>query len=316
MAPRDALDAREYLNQLDESWTSRITPLALPILLWAAKQGLTITYKQLAEELHLRHGEEIKPRKTVYGRPAGKIGEALIMLTDDSGQDIPPLNAILVNAQTHLPGHGVNAFITRYLNRHARRRMTDNNRDSLAEEAMQSVWDYSEWDAVAKYFGHKKLAPVQVLQDSKLEADPIDLPPLKKQNGCYGESDQHQALKQWVAKNPKFFAEYGQFKSGKNEQELRSGDFLDAYFENTETRLAVEVKASNAPDSELFRGIFQCIKYRATLRATQLAEGEPPNAQAVLVTTRAIPSEAQRLAKRLRVKLLKAELSAEAHARK
>jgi hypothetical protein len=310
MKPTDELDAREFLASGVE-WTSHITRLALPILLWVAKKGRSITYKQLAEELHTRHGEEIKRRMTLYGRPAGKIGDALIRLSEEWDRDIPPLNAIVVNAQTHLPGHGANAYIKRFLNRHARRRLTDANRNALAAEAMDSVKDYTEWDAVAKHFGHKKLAPVQVLLETKQDDEPIQLPPLPRQNGCYGESDQHQALKQWVAKNPKFFAEYGQFKPGKNEQELRSGDYLDAYFENSETRLAVEVKASNAPDSEMFRGIFQCIKYRATLRATQLAEGEPPNAQAVLVTTRAVPSEAKRLAKRLRVKMLKAELSAE-----
>lgn len=53
------------------------------------------------------------------------------------------------------------------------------------------------------------------------------------------------------------------------------------------------------------------VKYQATPRATQLAAGEPTNAQAVLLTTDQPPSEAVRLSKRLRVKILVAPREAE-----
>ncbi len=304
------ITAREYLES-GTNWTSQIAPLTLPILLWVAKKGLTITYKQLAHELHARHGEEIKHRMTVYGWPAGKIGHAINMLSDEWGEDVPPLNAIVVNAQTKLPGHGANSFIKRYLNRHAQRRLTDANRDALAEEVLESVRDYTEWDKVARYFGIRRLLPVSELIDKKQDEEPISLPPMPKQRGGYEESETHKNLKHWAALNPRFFSTFGKFTAGKNEFDLRSGDKLDAYLVNKEICLAIEVKASNAPDSEIFRGIFQCIKYRATLRATQLAEGEPTNAQSVLVTTRPIPTEAQRLAKRLRVIILVAPKEAE-----
>lgn len=294
-------DARSYFESGTE-WTSHIARLALPILLWVAKKGRTITYKQLAEELQAKHGEVIKRRMTLYGKPAGKIGYTLIKLAEEWQEDVPPVNAIVVNAQTELPGEGANYFIKRFLNRNARRRLTDANRDALAEEVLDSVRDYTGWDSVAKHFGIRKLPPVSVLVTSKQDDEPIDLPPIPKQRGGYAESDQHIAIKRWAARNPRFFSVYGRFKAGQNEYELRSGDSLDAYFENGDTCLAVEVKASNAPDGELFRGIFQCVKYRATLRAMQFADGEPPNAQAVLVTTRPLPHEAVRLAKRLRVK--------------
>jgi hypothetical protein len=304
------LSAREYLESNDK-WSGRISQLALPILLWAAKKGMTITYKQLAFELHSRHGEEIKHRMTVYGWPAGRIGHALEMLADEWGESVPPLNAIVVNAQTHLPGHGANSFIKRFLNRDAQRRLTQNNRDELAEEVLASVHDYSGWDAVAKYFGIKRLAPVLELSGAKRDSEPIKLPPMPKKRGGYEESEEHQNLKHWASENPKFFGDFGKFRAGEVEVDLRSGDRLDAYLENRETRLAVEVKASNAPDSELFRGVFQCVKYRATLRAMQLADGDYPNAQSVLVTTRSIPEEVKRLARRLRVAILLAPKEAE-----
>lgn len=306
----DELSAREYLESGD-NWASRIARLSLPIVIWTAKKGLTITYKQLALELLQRHDEEIKQRMTVYGWPAGRIGRAIERLSDEWGENVPLVNAIVVNAQTGLPGHGVDSFVRRYMNREAKRRLTQNNRDELAEELMQTVHDYTEWDAVATYFGIKKLPSVSQLVETKNEDDPIKLPPMPKKHGGAEESDEHQNLKKWAANNPRYFSNFGAFKVGRVEHDIRSGDRLDAYLENRGTCLAIEVKASNVPESELFRGVFQCVKYRATLRAMQLAEGEYPNAQAVLLTTRSIPSEVKRLAKRLRIEILMAPMEAE-----
>lgn len=283
----EEMTAREYMDS-GEDWTSRMAKLTLPILIWVAKQGKTITYKQLASELQSRHNEEIKRRMTLYGRPAGKIGHALIQLSDEWDEGVPPINGLVVNAQSGLPGKGANDFIVKFLNRQARRRLTVANRNALAEEAIQSVWDYPDWNQVAKYFGitKKQLLPVQALATNKQDDEPITMPPIKPMRGGQGESDQHKQLKRWAAQNPKHFARLGKFPKGQNEYLLRSGDSLDAYLENDDSCLAIEVKASNVPASEIFRGIFQCVKYRATLRAMQLAVGEATNAQAVLLTTR------------------------------
>lgn len=305
----DELSPREYLES-GNNWTSRIACLALPIVLWVAKKGAKITYQEVAEELHVRHGEEINRLILVYGWPAGHIGRALAMLADEWGEDIPPVNALIVNRKTGLPGHGVDEFILKFLNRQAQRELTPKNRDQLAEEVMQSVWDYPDWDGVAEYFGCAPLRPVTVLVANKQNDVPIKLPRMPRPSD-QGESDLHRYLKLWAARNPKFFERFGVFRKGETEYLLRSGDSLDAFLENEDTCLAIEVKASNAPDSEIYRGIFQCVKYRATLRATQLAAGEPTNAQAVLLTTAQPPSEAVRLAKRLRVIILVAPGEAE-----
>jgi len=137
------------------------------------------------------------------------------------------------------------------------------------------------------------------------------MPPIKPMRGGQGESDLHINLKRWAVQNPKHFAHFGKFPKGQNEFLLRSSDSLDAYLENDDSCLAIVVKASNVPASEIFQGIFQCVKYRATLRAMQLAAGEPTNAQAVLLTTAKIPEEAARLAKRVRVVILAAPTVAE-----
>lgn len=298
-----APDARNILTSGPE-WTARIAPLALPILLWVARQGFRITYTQLAEELHVRHGEIVKPRKSLYGRPLDNIGDALERLAREWEQTIPPATVLVVESVSQLPRPGADVFIEHYLLHEDRQHLTEANRRALTEEVMQSVWDYPDWDQVAGHFGHHHLEPVSVLIAARRAEAPIVLPPMTILAGNGGESANHRRLKLWAATHPEFFARFGQFGQGQNEYLLRSGDSLDAYLENGDTCLAIEVKASNVPESELYRGIFQCVKYRATLRAMQLAAGKPTNAHAVLLTTCRIPPEALRLAQRLRVETL------------
>jgi hypothetical protein len=82
---------------------------------------------------------------------------------------------------------------------------------------------------------------------------------------------------------------------------LSSGDRLDVLFVNAQMRLAVEVKTRGAPAAEIQRGIYQCVKYRATLRAMQLAAAQAPNANAVLVIDGNPPAIVSDLAARLSV---------------
>src|SRR5580692_10949440 len=100
------------------------------------------------------------------------------------------------------------------------------------------------------------------------------------------ETDAHKDLKAWVVAHPEIFTEYSELRWAGTEHRLASGDRLDVFFEYAEMHLALEIKAKDAPDAEVQRGIYQCIKYRATLRAMQLAGSRRPNAQAVLVLDR------------------------------
>ena len=55
----------------------------------------------------------------------------------------------------------------------------------------------------------------------------------------------------------------------------------DVWFPNSQ--IAVEVKPSTSPDSDVLRGLFQCVKYKATLDAEAAVMGEKPQAKAILV---------------------------------
>lgn len=300
-----AFDWEPYAPQ---PWRAEVVPFIAPILIQRAKAGRTISYSELAEELQRRHGLEPKARKTLYGQPVGAVGFALLALGKQWGETIPPLNALVVGKYSKMPGIGADYFILRFLRKKPRGELSRQDRRVLAEQVIKQVWNYPQasWDRVAEALDAELLEPGSLPIEDE---EPINLPPVPR--GYGGESDEHEALKLWVCEHPKFLATWGRFKRGKSEKVIPSGDRLDAFFESSRGQLAVEVKASHAPDAELTRGVFQCIKYREVLRAAQLAQGELPNAQAVLVTTRSLDQTTKRLCKRLQVQVLIAPMKAE-----
>lgn len=286
-------------------WRSEIIPYLPAILIQRAKEGRPITYSELAEALHERYGLEPKARKTLYGPPVGAVGFALKAIGDRWGERIPPLNVIVVQASTGLPGIGADE-VAHYFFEDAGRGMAK-NRKAYLDAAMQAVFDYGHrWDRVAEALGAEALDPAAGA------VDPGNTIPLPKGPPSYGsESKEHKALKSWVRKNPNWFDEYGKFGQGENEHCLSSGDRLDAFFDNGKQYLAVEVKASHASDAELMRGVYQCVKYKAVLRAERIALRRAPLGEAVLVSTRTPSKETRALLKRLHLDFVLAPREAE-----
>ncbi len=93
---------------------------------------------------------------------------------------------------------------------------------------------------------------------------------------------------------------------------LPSGDRLDVYFECIDgSRVAVEVKPSISDDSDITRGIFQCIKYKAILEALTKADGTNAPVKAILVVRRDFSDLHQRLINLLGVDVQIIELNTE-----
>ena len=75
-------------------------------------------------------------------------------------------------------------------------------------------------------------------------------------------------------------------------------------FEHKDGCMAVEVKAANANDADLERGIYQCVKYRALLRAELKAEGKILNGSSLLIIEAQLSSSLQALADLLVVRVV------------
>lgn len=286
-------------------WRSEVVADIVPILVRSAKEGRPITYGELSEALHHEFGHKPKARKTLYGPPVGAVGLAIRELSEKWGEVIPPINTIVVRASTKKPGVGADE-IAHYFFKDNGKGM-EKDRDAYLDEAMNAVYVYgSRWDQVAKALGAKTLKPAAGLIDKGQKIPLPKIPP-----AFAPESNEHKALKEWARTHPKWFKAFGRFEVGKGEYPLSSGDRLDAYLDNGKQRLAIEVKPSHASDDELMRGVYQCVKYRAVLRAEQHALGRVPNGEAVLVCTRSLSPKTIALTKRLHVNFLLAPSEAE-----
>lgn len=285
------MNARQMLEE-GTSWTAEKARLALPIMLLLAKAGRRLTYQALDHEIARQNGQPTTPVVVGYGRVLEIIGRSLNQMSQEWYEEIPPLTILIVNGETGQPGEGVDPFLERYVSTSMREQLTVTNRLSMVERATNATHNYTRWDEVAAYFD----VPIP---DDLAESDPIALDPPSLRLG--EESVKHLRLKEYVANHPEMFASLGQFDKGRTEYRLYSGDEVDVLFQNAEQTLAIEIKTEDAPTGELTRGIFQCVKYRAVLRAMHDVNGQLIHVQAVLVTSQQLPVSLLHAAKRLGV---------------
>ena len=290
--------ARELIERGDE-WKDKAARLVLPILLERAIENREITYKELCNELQRRHKYPLHWRNCRF--PAGKIGDAFIALSKEWNEEVPPLNAILVNAKTGLPGHGADYYLHKFVKKDKAGKLKASDLRVLAKGTIDAVFNYGKHEEVARYFG-LRLGRGHVLGG----VEPIAAPPRTPFGG--GESKAHKTLKAWAASNPDVFEEQGAEKPGAIEFWLQSGDEIDVLFQGKKGWLGLEVKTADAPESEVWRGVFQCVKYRATLRAMRKADAEIPRANVILVVDQQPSQRVKALAKRLDVTLMNVAL--------
>lgn len=283
--------ARELFDD-GNRWTDERTRQALPILLLYARTGQRSTYGKLNVDISTRYN--VPPMRFVvrYSSVLEKIGMLINRLSDEWHQEIPPLTILIYNGDTMEPSSGVNNFLNRYTLDETGETVTAHNRKAMIDRATDAVHNYTGWDAVAAYFG-------VTIPGNLAEAHPIPLPVPQPIMG--GESDAHIALKTYVASHPELFRRFGQFGTGEIEAKLRSGDEVDVLFHNDEQTLAVEVKTADAAPGEITRGLFQCVKYRAVLRAMHNVDGILRNVRVVLVTPKPLSDEHLEAAERFGV---------------
>jgi len=280
-------------------WTAERARLAMPILLLMAKSSRKLTYKDLDLKIAREYGRSATPNVAIYGRVLEIVGSSLNQLSAEWGTEIPPLIILVVNKNSGEPSPGVNQFLQRYVSKSGAEKVSIHNRRVMIERATNAVHNYRRWGEVAAYFEVS-------LPDLGVESDPISLESPPTRLGL--ESADHLALKNHIAERPELFADIGQFPKGQKEYRLDSGDEVDVFFKNSEQVLAVEIKTGNAPLGELTRGLYQCIKYRAVLRAMYDIKGELLNVQAILVTPRQLPEQHQQAANRLSVPWRRVEM--------
>lgn len=292
------MTAREDFYAGDQ-WTDRRARRVLPLLIALAENGGETPYKDLDRLVVEQYGETPLPGfYQLYGQVLERVGRALISLGEEWATKIPPLTVLVYNADTGLPGSGVDFFVDHRYRGAGRSNLSDVNRAEAIASAIEAVHNYLGWDAVAEYFG--VAIPYDVIPLHTTEP-PIDLPNPQPIRGGVAEGAEHIRLKEYVAAHPELFADIGVFHPVKPEAWLLSGDEVDVLFENAQMQLAVEVKTEGAGPGEWTRGIYQCVKYRAVLRAMNRQKGEARSVRAILVTPMKLPPSHRKMADRLRI---------------
>jgi len=290
---------------LGDSWTTITARHALPIVVWCAKNGRSITYGQLDSEIVTR-GLGHHVMAVQYGHPAGAIGDALLELEPRWKKRIPPLNAIIVNAKDRMPGKGVNYYLKHYFKvKKGTSKIGAGQRQAVVEEIQADVFAFKHWDRVLQECELKKIQG-GVSTDSE---DSDVAPP--KRGGWSGEpeSEEHRTLKEYVASNPSLIGLPHSAAKGRTEYLFASADSADVVFTAPQHVVGVEVKSRISNDADLNRGLFQAVKYQALLRAEQKACLSPPTATAVLVTERPLPLKLRNLSKVLGIEVIVVRLS-------
>ncbi len=265
-----------------DEWSKKTARKVLPLLVAYAQAARPITYGELSHEVTQRKWSHyVMP--LAYRYVAETIGSSLEETEEEWGEPIPPINALVVNENTGLPGKGVDTFLKAYLRQTgSKRKLTAAQRQSIVEEIHKDIYNYGDWGRLLSHYNLKK--PPKLHTDKK-----------EKRKTSYnwsneGESQEHKNLKRYVATHPECIGLPSHSKSTE-EFLLPSADKIDVHYKSEGWDIAVEVKSVKSNDDDLRRGIFQCIKYREVLRAFRRTEGEIPQVKSLLVIERPLPSE-------------------------
>ncbi len=245
---------------------------ALPLLVRQAFANKPIHYSDLANELNMPN-----PRNLNY--VLGSIGHTLKEIAAEWNEEIPPINCLVTNKVTGLPGEGIGWFITDKDNFAKLPRSTQR---AIVDVQLHKIYAYPHWHKVLEYLG--------------LEYKPNrDYSPLLKasarQHHGSGESSHHKRFKEFVSLNPQILGLPKSVGPGKVEEELPSGDVVDILFVQSKDWVIAEAKSKISNIADIYRGLYQCIKYRVVAEAFQSEKGLQPSCRVVLVLENNFPEE-------------------------
>jgi hypothetical protein len=247
--------------------------LVLPILVRQAKAGETIFYSDLAKEVGMPN-----PRNLNF--VLGAIGNAIITLEKrlQIGK-IPLINCIVINQTNHLPGDGINFFISKV----NFEKLTKNQKKEALNRLLAEIYIYPQWDRILLELNLKQ-AKIDFIKKFK----PI-IENSKHKNGS-GESQQHIDFKNFIAAHPEILGLRSNVKVT-TEYLFPSMDAIDIRFENKSEIIGIEVKSSISDLADILRGLFQCVKYLALISAEQKVNDKKPNCKVILVLQNKFPEE-------------------------
>lgn len=256
---------------------------ALPLLVRQAAAAKPIFYSALAEELGM-------PNPRNLNDVLGSIGQAMVRLSKQWNAKVPPIQCLVVNKATGIPGEGIGWFL---ITKEDFGKLPLRRQREIVQAELQHIYAYPHWS--------------EVLAELELQPASTDFTEeVTKASGGFGggESPEHRRLKEFVARNPTVIGLPKTTHVGEMEYHLPSGDCLDVSFKSRRLWVAAEVKSRLSDDADLVRGIFQCIKYQAILDAVLLSESKASDARAILVLEASLPESLKPLCNLLGIEVV------------
>jgi hypothetical protein len=254
--------------------------VALPLLVRQAFAQEDICYGPLSREIGMPN-----PRNMNY--VLGSVGTTIDNLSREWGMQIPPIQSLAVGKDSGLPGKGFFEGFTGLVS------PTRQQRQAILKEYHARIFAYPNWPQVLAALGLMK-------------SDPKATEAVERARNLRGggESEAHRRLKDRIFNQPLLVG--GPAKPTVREREfpLPSGDRLDVYFERGRLQFAVEVKPSTSGVDDIARGLFQCIKYEATLSKWRAWQSTEADIRVVLALGGSLPAALFGLRNALRVEVV------------
>lgn len=252
----------------------------IPILISWAKLRLTNkTYGDLLSALGYTSYSGI-------GRQLGNVETVLRKLRESTGAvDIPTLNALVKNPKSDLPADGFEFVYPNY------KKLSVPEKKIFIAGINEKACAYTKWNWVLKELGLKEAIPLSEYQLNTIKN-------VQFNNGG-GEGAEHKNLREYIFEHPERINSNNiVFKE--TEYILPSGDRLDVYFEFEDRKhVAIEVKPSTSPESDIIRGIFQCVKYQAVMEALKRIECQDYGIEVILLVAKKLSFQERTLVEEL-----------------
>ncbi len=141
----------------DERWAGETARLAMPVLIDLAMSGefRTITYGDLHSAVIERGGKGDVGTLSKYAYPCGRIARAVETAAETIDDNVPPLTALVVNANTGLPSPGIDNFLRDYLGRSETKGWSKSpaKRREAVEQIWRDIFAYPRWAEVQAAVG-------------------------------------------------------------------------------------------------------------------------------------------------------------------
>ena len=264
-------------------------------LIHAARHRSSITYGAAKRRLETEVGFDTI-FSSMMGKPAGTMMDQILAVQPDC----PLLNVLLVRQGDGMPGDGAGGYMAKYLRQPklAKNGFRDSDRQgwrTAFDAIARDVYAFRNWGQVyQKTFGRP--LPAETFPEGA-ERDGTS-------HARGGEGPNHKALRLWVKDNPHGIRRsHAGFKTA-TEVILESADRVDVVYYGSDETIVIEVKSLDSDEADLRRGVFQCIKYRAVMKAMDVRLNAP--VVPVLVTQADLPGDLKDLVRRHEIQHFKA----------